>query len=171
MKKQMVSSPSRDSAIIARFNAMTDMEIEQRFRTAGGLFAENCFSERPLGSVVSERPDRWILETRAAPGGGNNVWIKSTCKIISDQERIWVLDWLKSLGFDEAEAIVYFSGNTPRKRDIAKQVGTLLQNMRADPTTLPDNGTPAVRAVKQLNSHIDSLVDALRTSGRVRVAA
>ena len=123
MKKQMVSSPSRDSAIIARFNAMTDMEIEQRFRTAGGLFAENCFSERPLGSVVSERPDRWILETRAAPGGGNNVWIKSTCKIISDQERIWVLDWLKSLGFDEAEAIVYFSGNTPRKRDIAKQVG------------------------------------------------
>lgn len=164
---QCKNSTARDSAIINSFQAMSMMEIERLFRTAGGLYAEHCFSGRKAPYVAAERHDKWILEVRPSGDGGNNVWIKATTKTISDQERTWVLAWLESLGFDSAEAIIYFNSNIPRKRDIADRVGLVLTHQKVNPSKPVRSESPETRAANQVNSHIEALVAALQTSGRV----
>lgn len=157
----------RDNAIISSFQQMCASEIERLFRTAGGLYAEHCFSGKKAPSIVAERHDKWILEVRPSNDGGNNVWIKATTKTISDQERTWVLAWLESLGFDSAEAIIYFNSNIPRKRDIADRVGLVLTHQKVNPHKPIKSESPETRAANQVNSHIEALVTALQTSGRV----
>jgi hypothetical protein len=161
------NTADRDNAIISSFQQMSTAEIEQLFCTAGGLYAEHCFSGRKAPYVAAERHDKWILEVRPSGDGGNNVWIKATTKTISDQERTWVLSWLESLGFDPAEAIIYFNSNIPRKRDIADRVGLVLTHQKVNPSKPVRSESPETRAANQVNSHIEALVAALHTSGRV----
>ena len=156
----------RDSAIIQSFNHMTEIEIERIFRTQGGLYATKCFAGKNAASVVCERPDKWILEIRYGTTG-NNVWIKATTKTISDKEREWVLDWLSKLGFDPAEAIIYFNSNIPRKRDIAVKVGQVLTMLRDMPDAHVTGVLPEHKAARQVLSSIDALVNALQSSGRI----
>lgn len=163
---QVKDIASRDQAIINSFKQMSLVEIERLFRTAGGLYATQCYPHRNASSIVAERDDKWILEIRPGANGSNNAWIKATTKTISDKEREWVLSWLETLGFDPAEAIIYFNSNIPRKRDIAVRVGKVLKEQKLTKCPLkPDS--PETRAAIQVNGHIDALVHALQSSGRI----
>lgn len=128
-----IASLESDARIIERFLKMDEEDIEAAFKKEGGRIALVGFINHRPSTEVSRRDDGWTLEVRNARAGGaaaNDVWLRPTNRANSVKERMWVNDWLLSLGFDELEAYVYFASNIPHKRHIARHVGAALAARR-----------------------------------------